>query len=279
MTSPLQERMRIDGQDRTTLLAAAHRLAAAGGGLPAVMAGLQAEFGLGEEAAGELAAAAFGISAISLAEMSGHSLALTLAPFAEFVRRQALVLEVGEAYLIATPNPFDAVLRDWLEGLVPLGKPLLWRVAAPSVLAAYLAREESQVRALDGSLSGEGGQIAIGSLAEDLSLQRISEDGSAIVRLVRSKRHPPRIAARRPGHQVPHRRRARASARSSAADLAEQAISRIKVMAELDIAERRVPQDGRFKVRRAGARSTSASPSCPASTARTRCCACSTRST
>jgi general secretion pathway protein E len=75
MTSPLQERMRIDGQDRTTLLAAAHRLAAAGGGLPAVMAGLQAEFGLGEEAAGELAAAAFGISAISLAEMSGHSLA------------------------------------------------------------------------------------------------------------------------------------------------------------------------------------------------------------
>jgi general secretion pathway protein E len=32
------------------------------------------------------------------------------------------------------------------------------------------------------------------------------------------------------------------------ADLAEQVISRIKVMSELDIAERRVPQDGRFKV-------------------------------
>ncbi len=32
------------------------------------------------------------------------------------------------------------------------------------------------------------------------------------------------------------------------AELAEQVISRIKVMAELDIAERRVPQDGRFKV-------------------------------
>ena len=31
-------------------------------------------------------------------------------------------------------------------------------------------------------------------------------------------------------------------------ELAEQVISRIKVMAELDIAERRVPQDGRFKV-------------------------------
>ncbi len=31
-------------------------------------------------------------------------------------------------------------------------------------------------------------------------------------------------------------------------DVAEQAVSRIKVMSELDIAERRVPQDGRFKV-------------------------------
>ena len=31
-------------------------------------------------------------------------------------------------------------------------------------------------------------------------------------------------------------------------DLAEQVISRIKVMSDLDIAERRVPQDGRFKI-------------------------------
>jgi len=36
------------------------------------------------------------------------------------------------------------------------------------------------------------------------------------------------------------------------ADIAEQVISRIKVLAELDIAERRVPQDGRFKVAYAG---------------------------
>ena len=56
-------------------------------------------------------------------------------------------------------------------------------------------------------------------------------------------------------------------------------ISRIKVMSELDIAERRVPQDGRFRVRyKSRARSTSASPSCPRSTARTPCSACSTRS-
>ena len=35
-------------------------------------------------------------------------------------------------------------------------------------------------------------------------------------------------------------------------ELAEQAVSRLKVLAELDIAERRVPQDGRFKVQAGG---------------------------
>jgi general secretion pathway protein E len=39
---------------------------------------------------------------------------------------------------------------------------------------------------------------------------------------------------------------------AAGADMAEQVISRIKVMAELDIAERRVPQDGRFKVAKSG---------------------------
>ena len=55
-------------------------------------------------------------------------------------------------------------------------------------------------------------------------------------------------------------------------------ISRVKVMAELDIAEKRVPQDGRFKVRLRGQdASTSASRSCRACTARTRSSASSTR--
>ena len=39
---------------------------------------------------------------------------------------------------------------------------------------------------------------------------------------------------------------------AAGAELAEQAISRLKVMAELDIAERRVPQDGRFKAQTGG---------------------------
>ncbi len=258
MNSSAEERLLINSLEREALLAEARKLAVAGGGLPALMAGLQTGFGQSDEAAGELAAAAFGLSAISLTELCEHSLALRLAPFAEFIRRQALVLEVGEAYLVATPNPFDAVLRDWLEGLVPLSKTLHWRLAPASVLSAYLAREESRVHALDGSLSGDGGQIAIGSVAEDLSLQRISEDGSTVVRLLRSTLHDGlkagasdiHIEANNRGLAIKYRIDGVLNYAGSfdGSDTAEQMVSRIKVLSELDISERRVPQDGRFKV-------------------------------
>ena len=248
----------MERQEHDVLLGEACQMAAAGRGLPAVMAALQADFAQSEEAAGELTALAFGLKAISLAELSEHALALSLAPFAEFIRRQALVLEAGEAYLIATPNPFDVTVRDWLEGLVPLGKPLHWRLAPPSVLTAFLAREETRVRALDGSLSGEGGQIVIGSVAEDLSLQRISEDGSAVVRLLRSTLHDGLKAGASDIHVEANNRGLAIKYRIDGVlnyagsidgiDTAEQMISRVKVLSELDISERRVPQDGRFKV-------------------------------
>ncbi len=258
MNSPVEERLLIDTLERDALVAESRQMAAAGGGLVAVMAALQADFGQSEEVAGELTAVAFGLAAITLAELSEFSLALNLAPFAEFIRRQALVLDVGEAYLVATPNPFDGVLRDWLEGLVPLGKPLRWRLAPASVLTAYLAREESRVRALDGSLGGESGQIAIGSVAEDLSLQRISEDGSAVVRLLRSTLHDGLKAGASDIHIEAHNRGLAIKYRIDGvlnyagsidgSETAEQMISRVKVLSDLDISERRVPQDGRFKV-------------------------------
>jgi hypothetical protein len=53
-------------------------------------------------------------------------------------------------------------------------------------------------------------------------------------------------------------------------------LSRIKVMANMDIAEKRLPQDGRIGMRIQGEpTSTSASPPCRPSTARASACACS----
>lgn len=49
MNAPSEERLLIDSFQHDGLLAEARRLATAGGGLPAVMAGLQADFGQTEE--------------------------------------------------------------------------------------------------------------------------------------------------------------------------------------------------------------------------------------
>ncbi|HQV09651.1 MAG TPA: GspE/PulE family protein, partial [Thauera sp.] len=101
-----------------------------------------------------------------------------------------------------------------------------------------------------------------GGEVEDLSLQRITAGASPVVKLVNStlydalKQGASDIHLEsQPGGLVIKYRIDGVLSRVgtvSAADLAEQAISRLKVMAELDIAERRVPQDGRFKAQAGG---------------------------
>jgi general secretion pathway protein E len=56
--------------------------------------------------------------------------------------------------------------------------------------------------------------------------------------------------------------------------IASPVVSRIKVMAKLDIAEKRLPQDGRIGCASPGARSTCASPPFPPASASAWCCAC-----
>ena len=111
---------------------------------------------------------------------------------------------------------------------------------------------------LDEERQGTGG----GGEVEDLSLQRITAGASPVVKLVNStlydalKQGASDIHLEsQPGGLVIKYRIDGVLSRVgtvSAADLAEQAISRLKVMAELDIAERRVPQDGRFKAQAGG---------------------------
>lgn len=257
MNSPAEHQLPVAAAEREKLLATARRLVA-GGGMTAVLAGLQADFAQSEAAAADLAAEAFGLRAVTLAELSDYPLSLSLAGFSEFVRRQVLVLDVDGAYLVATPDPFDPALRGWLEAIVPLDRPLQWCLAPVSVLSAYLTREEARVRALDGSLGGASAQVASASMAEDLSLQRISEDGSAIVRLLRSTLHDGLKAGASDIHIEADNRGLAIKYRIDGVlnyagaidgnEAAEQLISRIKVLSELDISERRVPQDGRFKV-------------------------------
>jgi general secretion pathway protein E len=109
---------------------------------------------------------------------------------------------------------------------------------------------ESAIKTADGFVGADGN-------LESLSLDSISKDSSPVVRLVHSTLYD----ALRAGASDIHLEAGSGSlmiryridgvlvhvATVTGVEIAEQAISRIKVMSELDIAERRIPQDGRFK--------------------------------
>ena len=179
--------------------------------------------------------------------------------------RRGIVLgrdEAGQLWCVIE-NPFDHPLVDWIEGRIRV--PFHFALAAEEEIRAYLRRHEGTLRASDAALGdvqalegGDGGARAA-STAEDLSIRRISEDTSPVVRVVNSLLYDAlkaqasdvHLESDATGMAIKYRIDGVLDPAGRIDDLqsAEQAISRIKVLAELDIAERRVPQDGRFQVR------------------------------
>jgi general secretion pathway protein E len=124
-------------------------------------------------------------------------------------------------------------------------------------ILAWLHRLEVDLKAMDGVAVGgadSGGREAV----EEISLQAIGADASPVVKLTHSTLYDALASGASDIHlendpaglAIKYRIDGVLShiAQAPGREMAEQVISRIKVMAELDIAERRVPQDGRFKV-------------------------------
>ncbi|MBA2961844.1 MULTISPECIES: GspE/PulE family protein [Ramlibacter] len=177
-------------------------------------------------------------------------------PLAKALQRGCSVVRLADGRSAGVfADPFDASLLAWLDARLH-GAPLY--LVHASELEALLARHEEEFRAVDNMATEPGADLPAGGPVESLSLVRIDEDSSLVVKLVNStlydalKVHASdihlestesglAIKFRIDGVLMP-------ASRAAGVDVAEQVISRIKVMAELDIAERRVPQDGRFKV-------------------------------
>ena len=108
-------------------------------------------------------------------------------------------------------------------------------------------------------LLGEAGASEESPLAaEELSLVAINEDSSPVVRLVNSTLYDAfksgasdiHLESEATGMAIRYRIDGVLSSvgRVSGQAMAQEVISRIKVMSDLDISETRVPQDGRFKI-------------------------------
>ncbi|TWB64028.1 GspE/PulE family protein [Nitrospirillum viridazoti] len=198
---------------------------------------------------------------LETAAMLAMTPALDLLPLPRAMQRHCALLRAkGGELLAAVTDPFDADLLTWLE--TQAGAEMGVALALQADIDAYLSKLEESVRAMDSVVQAGDGDRRDGRTAAILSFASVSEAASPAVKLVNSTLYD----ALKAGASDIHMESTAAGLaikyrvdgvldRGTAingTETAEQVISRLKVLAELDIAERRVPQDGSFRVEAAG---------------------------
>jgi type IV pilus assembly protein PilB len=185
---------------------------------------------------------------------------------AEMMFRYKFVpLEAKEnTLMVAMADPSQLQLTDELSLL--LGKRLQIKVATASQIDDLLKRTEQSQRVLDQATEGFTLQV-VGDeddSEENISMDKLTRDSgvSPVVRLVDTviftslERRASDIHIETRNSEVVVKYRIDGVLQYAMQPLAKEwhatILSRIKVMSELDIAERRVPQDGRFRVRYKG---------------------------
>jgi len=166
--------------------------------------------------------------------------------------------------VVAMVDPSQLQKTDELSLL--LGKRLQIKVATASQIGDLLKRTEQSQRVLDQATEGFTIQV-VGEEEdsdENISMEKLTRDTgvSPVVRLVDTviftalERRASDIHIETRNSEVVVKYRIDGALQFAMQPLAKEwhatILSRIKVMSELDIAERRVPQDGRFRVRYKG---------------------------
>src|SRR5947207_2958829 len=169
---------------------------------------------------------------------------------------------VGKALEIVVSDPTDLPMIDELGVL--LSTPIKVAVGPKSAIESILKKSESSQRVLEEAT--ESFQLQV--LKEDdngderLTVEKLTSDASPIIRLVDStiytaiQRRASDIHIETQDDAVHVKYRIDGVLQPAMRPIAKQfhssIISRIKVMAELDLAEKRVPRDGRFRMRTSG---------------------------
>ncbi len=161
----------------------------------------------------------------------------------------------GRLWLLADRDA-DPLLLQAVEAQT--GRAVRWQRCDAAAVDAWLDDSERDFRALDGL---QGGSVpgTPDSQAQELSLAQMAGTASPAVRLLDAVLYDALKDGASDIHVENDARGAEVRLRIDGVlagvqriegtALAEQVVSRLKVMAELDIGERRLPQDGRFKLR------------------------------
>jgi type IV pilus assembly protein PilB len=166
--------------------------------------------------------------------------------------------------VIAVADPGMVILSDELPLL--LGKKLAYKVATPRQIGDLLKRTEQSQRVLEQATEAFTLQVSKEEeeSEETISGDRLTRDStvSPVVRLVETiiftalERRASDIHIEARDTEVAVKYRIDGVLQHAMQPIAKEwhstVISRIKVLSDLDIAERRVPQDGRFRVKYKG---------------------------
>ncbi len=163
---------------------------------------------------------------------------------------------------VVMADPTDVRRLDELELL--LGQPVEVKIGAATAIEEILQKSESAQRVLDEATEDFRIQLVDGDGddASVLSIDSINKDQAPIIKLVDStlfnaiQRRASDIHIETGEHEVMIKYRIDGALYQAMDAIDKQhhqtIISRVKVMSELDISEKRVPQDGRFKLRLRG---------------------------
>ncbi|MDC8785699.1 GspE/PulE family protein [Roseateles koreensis] len=175
-------------------------------------------------------------------------------------QRWRAVLAVGAQgrQMLLGERDGDAMLLQSVEAR--LQRPVRWLRCDSAAITHWLGAGEADFRALsDVEESVLDGDVSAQGAAQELSALMMSEQASPVVRLLNAILYDALQDGASDVHIECTLRGASVRFRVDGvmsmvrtvegASVAEQLVSRLKVMAELDIGERRLPQDGRFKLK------------------------------
>jgi len=218
----------------------------------------------GEAARARRIADQYGFDYVDLEHFQSDHALFREIPLELMIRYQFLPERRDDGHIaIVVGDPTDVLKLDELELL--LGAPLKVKVASPAAIREKLEKSESTQRVLDEATEGFRMQLVQDSEEgeETLTIDSITrEESSPIIKLVDSivfnaiQRRASDIHIETRDNEVVVKYRIDGVLYEALDPIDKRhhstIISRIKVMSELDIAEKRVPQDGRFKLKLTG---------------------------
>jgi type II secretory ATPase GspE/PulE/Tfp pilus assembly ATPase PilB-like protein len=222
--------------------------------------------GLDERAQAEALAARYRAEFVDLKNFKiQHDLLRTVPVELMFRYNFVPIEQQADVLVIAVSDPSRLMVLDEIAGL--LGHRIIARVATLSQITDLLKKTEQSQRVLDEASEGLTFDVLTGDDTqsdENISIEKLTsdEDISPIIRLVDTtiftalERRASDIHIETYDDSLHVKYRIDGVLQEAMAPIAREhhttILSRIKIMSELDIAERRVPQDGRFRVRYKG---------------------------